>query len=202
MIAIVDYQAGNLPSVKRALQQIGVKAIVTRNSSQILSADKVIFPGVGAAGTAMSFLKKIGLASTLRSFVKKKGKGFLGICLGCQIILNFSEENNTNCLKILPGQTKLLPAKENLKIPHMGWNQVKQKKSHSLFRNIPDKTNFYFIHSYYPEVSQEYTLGVTDYSISFPSVIGKDNVLAVQFHVEKSGQAGLQLLSNFVSMKF
>jgi len=201
MIAIVDYQAGNLPSVQRAFKEIGYDSVITSNPSEIIKAEKVIFPGVGAAGKAMESLKKKSIDKALKQVVKQ-GKGLLGICLGAQIILEKSSENDTLCLGIIPGQAKKLLLKKDFKIPHMGWNQVRQEKYHPIFNNIPDQTNFYFVHSYYPAVSTENTLGTTEYGIVFPSVIIKDNVIAVQFHVEKSGFFGLKLLENFMAMEF
>lgn len=201
MITIVDYQAGNLSSVQRALKELGFNALVSHKPADILKATKVIFPGVGAAGQAMHSLQHLELVDALKT-VAKQGKGLLGICLGAQIILEKSQENATRCLGILPGQAKLLPVKKGLKIPHMGWNQVVQKTTHPLFAHIPDQAHFYFVHSYYPQVNHAYILGETDYGLLFPSVIGHNNILAVQFHAEKSGKWGLQLLNNFLTMEF
>ncbi len=199
MISIIDYQAGNLSSVKRALQEIGYNPIITSDPEQILHSDKVIFPGVGAAGQAMDSLILLGIDQALKEYIQK-GQALLGICLGAQIILDSSVENNTKCLGLIKGKVKLLKASGDLKVPHMGWNQVKQTKSSPLFKNIPDNTNFYFVHSYYPDVASENILGTTDYGIVFPSIINQDNIFAVQFHTEKSGIWGLKLLKNFLEM--
>ncbi|MEI6221274.1 MAG: imidazole glycerol phosphate synthase subunit HisH [bacterium] len=201
MIVIVDYEAGNLASVYRAVESLGFKAKISSDPEEIVAATKVIFPGVGAAGQAMSSLKERGLDEALQEVVVQ-GKGMLGICLGSQIILEKSEENDTLCLSLLPGCTRKLPSRASLKIPHMGWNQVNQIVQHPLFKAIPDKSDFYFVHSYYNDVPSELILGSTEYGISFPSVIGKDSVFAVQFHTEKSGKWGVQLLKNFLCMEF
>jgi len=200
MIAIVDYQAGNLTSVERAVREVGFRGSITADAETILKADKVIFPGVGAARQAMQSLQKSGLDAVLKK-VAAGGTPLLGICIGCQILLEHSEESDTPCLGIIKGQVIRFPADSTRKVPHMGWNRVKQVQSSPLFNDIPDDAYFYFVHSYYPKPLDPDTIyGITDYGVSFPAVIGKDNVIAVQFHTEKSGAYGLQLLKNFCAL--
>jgi glutamine amidotransferase len=199
MIAIVDYKAGNLLSVYRALLELGEQAVVTSDPAVVLKADKVIFPGVGAARQAMASLRCLGLDDALRS-VAAKGTPLLGICIGAQIVLSSSEENGgVECLGLIPGHARQLALQDGQKLPHMGWNQVQQVVPHGLFQDIPDEANFYFVHSFYPDVDDTCCFGKTAYgSFVFPSIIGKGNVLAAQCHIEKSGRWGLQLLQNFL----
>lgn len=202
MIAIIDYRAGNLTSVARAIRHIGFDCSVTGVPEEILKADKIIFPGVGSAKKAMEDLKALGLDQAIVEFVKT-GKPVLGICLGTQIIFDWSAEGDTPCLGILPGKVMRFPdglatRNERLKIPHMGWNRVELLQTHSVLTGIPQDANFYFVHSYYPEPSEaKHILGLTDYGISFASAVGMENLVAVQFHPEKSGRPGLKLLENF-----
>ena len=200
MIAIIDYKAGNLTSVKLALDALNVPSKITNDIELIKSAERVIFPGVGAAGAAMSHIAEFGLKDALIDFVKS-GKPFLGICLGTQILLNSSEEdNNTTCLGIIPGEVKRFqPTNKYDKIPHMGWNRCKIVKQHPVFEGIEDLTEFYFVHSYYCHLEDEAdTVMKTDYAdISFTSVLGRDNLIATQFHPERSGRIGQKLLENF-----
>ena len=203
MIAIVDYRAGNLTSVARALQSLNVPCIVTDRVDELERAERVIFPGVGAAGEAMRNLLEKGLAGCIRDLYES-GKPFLGICLGTQVIFEYSEEDDrTVCLGIIPGGVKRFPEgmKEKgdaLKIPHMGWNRVQFRGSHPLFAGIPGNAEFYFVHSYYPDPSHAADVaGVTEYGIRFASAVSRRNLVAVQFHPEKSGRYGLQILENF-----
>jgi len=203
MIAIIDYKAGNLTSVARAINHLGFECRITHRVKEILDADRVIFPGVGSAGQAMQDLKRTGLDRTLYT-IFKSGKPFLGICLGTQIILEESEENQTTCLGLLQGTVKRFPTPllsddgKKLKVPHMGWNQIKIKRLHPLFKGVDPESEFYFVHSYFPAPRDTETIiGTTNYGISFASVIGKRNLLAVQFHPEKSGPPGLTILKNF-----
>jgi glutamine amidotransferase len=202
MIAIIDYRAGNLTSVKLAFDTIGQPATITSDPEIIRKADRVIFPGVGAAGAAMHHLNSLGLADPLRD-VAQRGIPFLGICLGTQIILEHSEEDGgVDTLALLPGQViRFTPAEQYDKVPHMGWNRVTTSNPHHLFNGIEDNTEFYFVHSYYPcPAEADLTLATTQYAgVSFASVLGRDNIVATQFHPEKSGRAGLQLLENFCS---
>ncbi len=203
MIAIIDYNAGNLTSVKRALDFIGEPNLITSDHKKILDAEKVIFPGVGAAGKAISDLKTNRLDFAIKE-VFKSGKPILGICLGTQIILESSQENNTRCLSLLKGDVLKFPddLRDNrgrkLKVPHMGWNSIKLKKHHPLFDGVPEDSEFYFVHSYYPAPSSpDNILGETLYGIRFTSVLTSGNLVAVQFHPEKSGSPGLKILENF-----
>lgn len=202
MIAIIDYNAGNITSVARALQNIGQDFVITDDTKRLDMASRVIFPGVGAAGEAMAYLREKKLDDWLKKYIKT-GKPLLGICLGTQIILDYSEENDTKCIGLVAGSTKRFPDKltsdgQLLKIPQMGWNSVKLRRSHPVFENVSPEAEFYFVHSYYPTPSDEAAvLGTTDYGIIFSSVLAKDNLVAMQFHPEKSGRPGLQILKNF-----
>jgi len=199
VIIIIDYQAGNLTSVVRSLKALGVEGQVTQDPAEVAQASRVIFPGVGAAGEAMATLKDLGLDEALRASFAR-GIPILGICLGAQIILESSEENDATCLGLLPGRTRALPRAENLKIPHMGWNRVRFHKPHAVFKNLPEGAEYYFVHSYYPAPARpEMVLGVTDHGVEFPSAIGWRNLVATQFHPEKSGRFGLQILENFLA---
>jgi glutamine amidotransferase len=203
MIAIVDYKAGNLTSVKLALAEIGREAEITSDPARIAAAERLIFPGVGAAGAAMAEVGNLRLAPALRAFLDA-GKPFLGICVGCQIIMDWSlEDGRTRCLGFLPGGTHVFPASPALKVPHMGWNQVVfalgAAARHPVLAGIPDGSDFYFVHSYYPTpAAPSHVLARTAYGgIEFASILGRGNLIACQFHVEKSGARGLRLLENF-----
>jgi glutamine amidotransferase len=203
MIAIVDYRAGNLTSVARALQYLNVPCVITDRAEELRRADRVIFPGVGAAGEAMRNIEKKGLAGCIRE-VYEAGTPLLGICLGTQVIFEYSEEDSrTTCLGIIPGGVKRFPEGmmekgDPLKIPHMGWNRVAFKGRHPLFAGIPGNAEFYFVHSYYPAPSESFDVaGETDYGIRFASAVARRNLVAVQFHPEKSGRFGLKILENF-----
>jgi len=196
-IAIVDYGAGNLGSVANAIVKLGYEPKVTDRPSEVLSATAVILPGVGAAGDAMENLKAIGMADVIRELIDAK-RHLFAVCVGLQLLFSGTEEGGWHeCLNVLPGTVRRLPV--GLKIPHMGWNQVKQTGKYQVFNGIPDEANFYFVHSYYvdPE-DKSVTAGTTDYGISISSVIIKDNLVATQFHPEKSGNWGLMMYSNFL----
>lgn len=199
MIVIIDYQAGNLTSVVRSLKALGVEGTVTQDPAVVAQASRVIFPGVGAAGKAMATLRELGLDQALRrSF--QRGIPILGICLGAQIILEHSEENDAACLGLLPGRTRALTRSEGLKIPHMGWNRVRFLRDHQVFKGLPEGAEYYFVHSYYPAPAEtSMVVGVTDHGLEFPSAIGWRNLVATQFHPEKSGRFGLQILENFLA---
>ena len=198
-MVIIDYQAGNLTSVVRSFKALGVEGRVTQDPAQVAAASRVVFPGVGAAGKAMATLKELGLDRALQESFRK-GAPILGICLGAQIILEYSEENDTPCLGLLPGRTRSLPRQVGLKIPHMGWNRVRFLKPHPIFQGLPEEAEYYFVHSYYPDPAQAaMVLGVTEHGISFPSAIGWRNLVATQFHPEKSGRFGLKILENFLA---
>jgi len=205
MIAIVNYKAGNLTSVARAINHLGFTCQITSAIHTIQKADRIVFPGVGSAGQAMKHLRKTGLDKAIRDFYAS-GKPFLGICLGAQIILEVSEENQTTCLGLIPGKVERFPvllhspAGETLKVPHMGWNRVAVRRPHPLFRNMEPESEFYFVHSFFPAPRDPHTtIGTTDYGITFATVLGKRNLVAVQFHPEKSGLPGLTVLKNFCS---
>lgn len=199
MVAVIDYQAGNITSVVRSLRALGVEGTVTEGPEDVVRASRVIFPGVGAAGEAMATLKVRGLDQALRE-VFERGTPILGICLGAQIILDHSEENDTPCLGLLAGRTRALPREPGLKIPHMGWNRVDFRQSHPVFAGLPPTAEYYFVHSYYPDPAHiAMVLGVTEHGVSFPSAIGWRNLVASQFHPEKSGRFGLRILANFLA---
>lgn len=199
MIAIIDYKAGNLTSVKLALDAIGVESVITDSTECIESADRIIFPGVGAAGSAMATLEGCGLADVIRK-TAASGKPFLGICLGTQIILSHSEEDNAECLGIISGSViKFRPKDRFDKVPQIGWNSVSFARKHPVFDGIEKGSEFYFVHSFYPRPEfREDVIAETDYAgVNFASVLGRNNVVATQFHPEKSGRLGLRLLENF-----
>jgi glutamine amidotransferase len=205
-IAIIDYGMGNLRSVAKALEHVApqVQIAVTHDRREILRADRVVFPGQGSIRDCMSELAHWDLLDVVREAAL--GKPFLGLCLGPQALLEFSEENGgVACLNVLPGRVIWFgdlrdPATgERLKVPHMGWNQVYQTGDHPLWRGIPQDSRFYFVHSYYPQPADEALVaGRTDYGFAFASALARNNIFAVQFHPEKSAQAGLRLLANFV----
>jgi glutamine amidotransferase len=202
MIGVVDYRAGNLTSVARALEFLHEPCIITNDSCILDDASRIIFPGVGAAGAAMENLRESGLDVHLRKWVRE-GKPVLGICLGTQVIFDHSEEDDTPCLGIVPGSVRRFPADleadgRRLKIPHMGWNRVAFRQGHPVFAGIPESAEFYFVHAYYPAPKDEdWPAGWTDYGIRFCAAVAKKNLVAVQFHPEKSGRPGLALLKNF-----
>ncbi|MDD5168720.1 MAG: imidazole glycerol phosphate synthase subunit HisH [Syntrophales bacterium] len=202
MIAIVDYKAGNLTSVARALHCLNQTYCITSDPEILQKASHIIFPGVGAAGEAMLYLRHSGLDLQICNLVAV-GKPFLGICLGTQVIFQYSEENRTHCLGIVPGSVRLFPKNlqqggSTLKIPHMGWNEVSFMKHHPVFKGIDKGAAFYFVHSYYPTPEDPaWILGLTDYGQSFCSIVAHKNLVAVQFHPEKSGKPGLKILENF-----
>ncbi|SFQ08502.1 glutamine amidotransferase [Psychrobacillus psychrotolerans] len=197
MIGIIDYGAGNLHSVLKAIKQLGYETkLITKASDHTDEITKLILPGVGNAKVAMDVLDRSGLSDYLKERVSD-GIPLLGICLGMQLLLEKSEEGNVDCLGFLKGSVPEF-TDESEKIPHMGWNQVTDVQNHFLFENIPEETDFYFVHSYFamPE-NREDILGETNYGINFASVIGNSQVMGVQFHPEKSGKYGIQLLDNY-----
>ncbi len=172
---------------------------MTQDPAVVARASRVVFPGVGAAGIAMATLRALGLDQALRECFER-GIPIFGICLGAQVILEESDENSATCLGLLPGRTRALPRVNDLKIPHMGWNRVRFLKPHPVFQDLPEAAEYYFVHSYYPAPDRSaMVLGVTDYGIDFPSAIGWRNVVATQFHPEKSGRFGLRILENFLA---
>ena len=200
MITIVDYKAGNLTSVKRALDHLGIANQVSADPQTVINAERVIFPGVGAAGAAMGVLKERGLDSALKECFAT-GKPILGICIGCQIILDHSEEDDTDCLGLLPGAcVRFRVSDPSLKIPHMGWNAVSVLRPHPLLAHLRPDDEFYFVHSFHPKPADPALIyAESDHGGPFPAAIGKDNLFAVQFHAEKSGPVGLKVLANFAN---
>lgn len=200
MIAIIDYNAGNLTSVQLAFEHLGVPSEITQNPARILAADRVVFPGVGSAGAARRNLDQLGLAGILKT-VAERGTPFLGICLGTQIIFDWLEEDGgVQGLGLITGQVRrFTPSDPRDKVPQIGWNAVKLLRPHPLFAGIENGSEFYFVHSYYPAPADDkHILATTDYAgIIFASAISRDNLLATQFHPEKSGRIGLRLLENF-----
>ncbi len=200
MITIIDYNAGNLRSVKRACDAVGIESRLSSDPDQIAKAEKLIFPGVGAAQSAMQTLNHSGIGDALR-MAHGRGIPILGICLGTQIILDGSDEGDTPALGLIPGRTRRFQLQDaTLKIPHMGWNQVIVAQPHPLLAGIDPGDEFYFVHSYFPApASATHVYATTDYGGDFPSALGRENLFATQFHPEKSGRLGLALLARFAT---
>ena len=201
MIAVIDYDAGNLKSVEKALIFLGETPVITRDREELLAADKVILPGVGAFGDAMDRLHQYGLVDVIRSAVKK-GTPLLGICLGLQLLFERSDENDgVEGLGILKGEILKIPDCPGLKIPHMGWNSLEIKPGTRLFAGVPDGSYVYFVHSYYLKAADpEIVAATTEYSTHIHAAVEQGNVFACQFHPEKSSEVGLQILKNFISL--
>jgi len=196
-LVIVDYGAGNLHSVTRAVVHAGVRPLVTTSARYVEDADALIVPGVGAAADTMMNLRRRSLVEPIREYIAS-GRPFLGVCMGQQALFDASEEGGEHeCLGALPGRVVRLP--NGLKVPHMGWNQVRITREHPIFEGIPDDSYFYFVHSYYPRPEDpSIVIGETDYGVTFPSVVARENVVATQFHPEKSGEIGLRMYANFL----
>ncbi len=201
MIAIIDYDAGNIKSVEKALLLLGQEAVVTGDKDTILAADKVVLPGVGAFGDAMGNLRRTGLDNVIRK-VAEKGTPFLGICLGLQLLFERSDEApGVDGLGILKGEILRIPDKEGLKIPHMGWNSLHLENDGRLFRGVEEGAYVYFVHSYYLKAAEESIVKASaEYSVHIHASVEKDNVFACQFHPEKSSDVGLSILKNFVEL--
>jgi glutamine amidotransferase len=199
MIAIVDYGAGNLRSVTNAIAKLGYQAKITSSPVEVLNAQAVILPGVGAAADTLKSLKALGLASPICQLIAE-GRPFFGVCVGLQVLFAGTEEGGRHeCLGVIAGRVRRLPP--GLKVPHMGWNQVTQRFSHPVFNGIPDEANFYFAHSYYVEPDDKSLVaGETEYGIKLCSVIAQGNLVGTQFHPEKSGQVGLRFYDNFIRL--
>ena len=198
LLAIVDYDAGNLRSVLRACSEVGVSAEITRSKTRIRNAERVIFPGVGAAGAAMASLRSFDLDQALKD-VLNEGMPFLGICMGLQVCFDYSEEGSTPTLGLLPGKVVRFQLDDpRLKIPHMGWNEVRVSRPHPLFDGVEAGNEFYFVHSYYPVPElAEHILATASYESDFCCACAAENFVGTQFHPEKSGRVGLSLLENF-----
>jgi len=201
MIAIIDYDAGNIKSVEKAMLLLGQEVKITRDKDEILNADKVILPGVGAFGDAMGKIRQYGLENVIKEVVKK-GTPFLGICLGLQLLFESSDETpGVEGLGILKGKILRIPDKEGLKIPHMGWNSLKFPVKGRLFKGLPEDSYVYFVHSYYLSAEDETIVtATTEYSTIIHASVEQGNVFACQFHPEKSSDVGIQILKNFVEL--
>jgi glutamine amidotransferase len=199
IITIIDYGAGNLRSVANAVKTLGYHPRVTSDPGEVLDAAAIILPGVGAAADTMDSLEKLGMTDAILQLIQQ-GRPLLAICVGLQILLSRTEEGGGHeCLGVISGKVKRLP--QGLKIPHIGWNQVKQRLTHPVFEGIPDETNFYFVHSFYAEPEDmSVVAGTTSYGVSMCSMVIKDNLVATQFHPEKSGEHGLKMYANFLKI--
>ena len=201
MVAIIDYGAGNILSVQKALDHIGCENVVTSDASVISGADGAILPGVGSFGDAMDHLTDSGLVGAVREFASS-GKPFLGICLGLQVLFDASEESpEATGLSVFSGRVRRFPSDMGLKIPHIGWNSIEYDRECPIFKGLSDQPYVYFVHSYYLQAEDEGVVSaVAEYGIPFHAAVWKDNVFATQFHPEKSGSVGLQILRNFVGL--
>ena len=201
MIAVIDYDAGNLKSVEKALQHLGEEVVITRNHDEIVKADKVILPGVGAFGDAMEKLHYYQLVDTIKKVVAKNTP-LLGICLGLQLLFERSDETDgVEGLSILKGEIVRIPNKDGLKIPHIGWNSLHFTKDSKLFKGLDQESYVYFVHSYYLKAEcADDVIATTEYSTSLDVAVEKENVYACQFHPEKSGEVGLMILKNFANI--
>ncbi len=202
-VVVLDYGAGNLRSVARAVEHVGYQPEVTADPRALDEADAVVMPGVGAAADTMRHLESCGFVEPLRTYIRA-GRPFLGVCMGYQALLTVSEEGGEHpCLDLVPGRVRRLDGSSSngrLKVPHMGWNSVRQVRDHPVFAGIPDDSYFYFVHGYYPDPEDEsLVIGRTEYGVSFASAIATNGLVATQFHPEKSGRAGLQLYRNFLA---
>jgi glutamine amidotransferase len=197
MIAVIDYGAGNLRSVANAIARLGYQPRITARARDLSEAQAVILPGVGAAGDTMESLRNLGLVAPIKQLIADD-RPFFGVCIGLQVLFDGTEEGGGHdCLGVIAGRVKRLPA--GRKVPHMGWNQVKQRFHHPIFEGIPDGANFYFVHSYYGEPEDKSLVaGETEYGIPMGSVIARGNLVATQFHPEKSGEHGLKMYANFI----
>lgn len=202
MIAIIDYDAGNIKSVEKAMTYLGQEALITREHDTLLHADKVILPGVGAFGDAMEKLREYGLVSVIEQIVSKDTP-FLGICLGLQLLFEESEETpGVAGLGLLPGRIERIPDCPGLKIPHMGWNSIEIRPDSRLFQNVPNQSYVYFVHSYYLRAKNpEDVVATTEYSTQIHASVEHNHIFACQFHPEKSSTVGLQILKNFIELK-
>lgn len=202
MVAVIDYDAGNIRSVEKAVEALGKQAVVTRRPEEILTADHVILPGVGAFGDAMEKLRKYELAGVIRE-TAARGTPFLGICLGLQLLFDSSEESEgVEGLGILPGRIVRIPEGKDLKIPHIGWNSLSYPHQGRLFAGIPEQSYVYFVHSYYLQADEaEIVKATTEYGVEIHASVEKDNIFACQYHPEKSSGTGMRILKNFLEIR-
>ena len=201
MVAIIDYDAGNIKSVEKAILSLGESAVITRDKDEILAADRVILPGVGAFGDAMEKIRKYGLEEVIAEVVHRKTP-FLGICLGLQLLFESSEESaGVKGLGILKGKIVRIPDNVGLKVPHIGWNSLEYPKKGRLFEGIPENSYVYFVHSYYLQAEEDIVVATTEYATHIHASVEKDNVFACQFHPEKSSEVGLKILDNFIHIQ-
>ncbi|WBL36535.1 imidazole glycerol phosphate synthase subunit HisH [Tepidiforma flava] len=197
-VVVIDYDAGNLRSVARALAHVGADPIVSADPAEIAAAGALVLPGVGAAADTMRNLRERGLIEPIRDYIAA-GRPFLGVCMGLQALLERSEEGGQECLGVLPGEVRRFPAAPGLKVPHMGWNTVEWRFDHPVTEGIPSGSYFYFVHSYHPTTPDPaLVLGETEYGVRFPSVLARGYLVATQCHPEKSGRDGLRFYANFV----
>lgn len=198
-IVVIDYDAGNLRSVERALVHVGANPLVSADPADIDRAAGIVLPGVGAAADTMAKLLSRNLVEPLKEYIAA-GRPFLGVCMGLQALLERSEESDTRCMGVLPGEVLRFPNEPGRKVPHMGWNTVDWVRDHPITEGIPSGSYFYFVHSYYPTVREaSLALGQTEYGLTFPSAVARGHMVATQFHPEKSGAHGLRLYANFVA---
>lgn len=202
MVVVVDYGMGNLRSVQKGFEKVGSRAVISRDPEDVANADRLVLPGVGAFPECMKNLGRFKLMEPVVEFVKS-GRPFLGICLGLQLLFDESEEfGRHEGLKLIPGKVKAFDRAMGLKIPHMGWNQVRFSKQSQLFQGIEDSSFFYFVHSYYVVPNEASDIaGESEYGIRFTCAVSRDNIFAVQFHPEKSQEIGLRILQNFANLK-
>jgi glutamine amidotransferase len=197
-VAVIDYEAGNLRSVARALSAVGAEPVLTKSPREVLAADAAVLPGQGRCDQAMDSLRNLGMMDAIHRLVRED-RPFFGVCVGLQLLLDMSEEGNATCLGIVPGRVRKLPL--GLKVPHMGWNDVNIKTSHVFFAGVPQGSYFYFVHSYYPDVANKADIAATTtYGVEFGCAVSRGNLVATQFHPEKSGAVGLKLYANFVKL--
>lgn len=194
-VAVLDYGMGNLRSVARAVDRAGAEPVVTSDRGEVEHADALVVPGVGAFGACMANLRAAGLDRVIVGFAET-GRPLLGVCLGMQVLFDHSEEGDAGGLALLSGEVRRLP--DGVKVPHMGWNEVRWRSQHPLVRGLPDGTRFYFVHSYVCDPSGDVAVGTTEYGRPFPAAVAAGSVFAVQFHPEKSGEAGLEIYRNLV----
>lgn len=198
MIGVVDYDAGNLRSVETALQKLEAPYRILARGEDVASVEKLIIPGVGDARYCMEVLRERRFEGAIREFYGSGGP-ILGICLGSQIVLDSSEEREAECLGLIPGRAVRFPRDLGEKVPHMGWNEVEPREDHWLFDGIPEKSSFYFVHSYFPQpLDDAHVLATSRYGVTFAAAVARKNLVATQFHPEKSGEFGLRMLSNFL----